>query len=171
MKNLYLLALIMVISGCSTVIHQHNLACHNRTRTQIVQSATAVLVQSGFTIKSADTVLGLIQAETPDEARIGGYLEHRVWQIMIKPRLEGHSEISSQEKESLSKPQGAASMYLFATAKSVLKGTNVFGATTGTSETYYHDGVSESWNWYWDVRRGLEEICGARCIISKRSVN
>jgi hypothetical protein len=162
-----------VFIGCSGVkIQQHNLPCHTRTKADVLRSAMSLLVQHGFKITVADTVLGLVQAETEETRDIwSGMISKRVWQVSIRPELGPLGQIDPVGQAALSKPQTDRTMYVIATARTVNKTTNAFGATISTAEIYYDDSVHEDWEWYWEVRRGLESVCGSKVVISTRKVN
>lgn len=39
---------------------------------------------------------------------------------------------------------------------------------TGNSDTYYKDDSSQDWGWYWNVRDGLEALCGTKLVIVEK---
>ena len=58
--------LALTLPSCKTVnIKQHNIGCFDRSKADVLRSATALLVQHGFTVTMADTVIGIVQGETP----------------------------------------------------------------------------------------------------------
>ena len=174
MNRIYLFAILGLFAvGCSGVkIQQHNIPCHTRTRADVLRSAMSLLVQHGFTVSIADTTIGLVQGETEESRDIwSGMITKRVWQISIRPELGKIGELSPADQAALSKPAQQPSMYVIATAKTVNKTTNAFGATLSTAELYYDDDVHQDWEWYWEVRRGLESVCGSKVVISTRKIN
>ena len=38
----------------------------------------------------------------------------------------------------------------------------------GNSDTYYKDDSSQDWGWYWNVRDGLEALCGTKLVIVEK---
>lgn len=174
MKKVYLFAILGLFAvGCSGVkIQQHNIPCHSRTRADVLRSAMSLLVQYGFTVSIADTTIGLVQGETEESRDVwSGMITKRIWQISIRPELGKLGELSATDQAALSKPAQQQSMYVIATAKTVNKTTNAFGATISTAELYYDDDVHQDWEWYWEVRRGLESVCGSKVVISTRKIN
>lgn len=174
MNRIYLFAILGLFAvGCSGVkIQQHNIPCHTRTRADVLRSAMSLLVQHGFNVTIADTTIGLVQGETEESREIwSGMISKRVWQISIRPDLGKLGVISAESQATLTKPIDQPSMYVIATAKTVNKTTNAFGATLSTSELYYDDDVHQDWEWYWEVRRGLESVCGSKVVISTRKIN
>lgn len=170
---LWSMATALFLVSCSGIkVQQHNLPCHTRTRAQAIQTATSLLVQHGFKITLADTLVGLVQAETEDtrEMWTGAFMK-RVWQVSVRPEIGPIGIAKPGEQETLSKPQTGNSMFIIATAKTITRTTNAFGATLGTAEHYYDDEAHHDWEWYWDVRQGLESLCNAKVIITTKSVN
>ena len=169
----YSLLIAVLTAACSGVkIQQHNLPCHTRTRAQAIQTATSLLVQHGFKITLADTLVGLVQAETEDTRDPwSGVMVKRVWQVNIRPELGSYGTAKPQDQETLSKLKATRSMFIIATAKTITRTTNAFGATLASSELYYDDDVHQDWEWYWGVRQGLESLCDAKVIITTKSVN
>lgn len=164
---------LSILASCAGVkVQQHNLPCHTRTRAEVLQSAMSLLVQHGFTITLADTTIGLVQAETEESRNIWlGSSGKRMWQISIRPELGSVGAIQPGDQATLSKPMEGRSMFVVATAKTVTRTTNAYGATLATAEEYYDDKSHTDWEWYWGVRSGLESICGARVVISTKSMN
>jgi len=161
----------LVSTACMTTkVHQHNLPCHTRTKADVIRSSMALLVQHGFTVTLSDTITGLIQAETAENRDVWtGNIEKRVWQIGIRPELD--KSVLAAESGPITKPADGPSMYVIATAKTVNRTQNAFGATLATSEVYYSDAAHEDWEWYWDIRRGLESVCGAKVVISTKKLH
>lgn len=57
---------------------------------------------------------------------------------------------------------------IFATAKTNTYTKNIFATMTGNSDTYYKDDSSQDWGWYWNVRDGLETLCGTKLVIVEK---
>jgi hypothetical protein len=172
-RSLTLLVLTLLSYSCSGVkIQQHNLACHTKNRAEIVQTATSLLTMYNFKISLADTVIGLIQAESEEQRDVwSGAVTKRVWQINIRPDLGPVTSKPGPGQESLSRPKSGKPMFVIATAKTITRTTNVFGATLATAEHYYDDDAHRDWEWYWGVRTGLESVCDSRVVIITRSMN
>jgi len=164
--------MLSVLSGCMTTkIRQHTIDCNARSKADILRSATTLLVQSGFTVTLADTVVGLVQAETAEQYDIwSGTNSRRVWQISIRSDVGQTNSTTGGAMASSALP-GAKPLHVIATARTINRGQNAFGATSSTSEVYYDDSAHEDWEWYWDVRKGLETMCGAKAIITTKNMH
>lgn len=170
---LYTIAAGVLLVSCSGVkVQQHNLPCHTRTRAQAIQTATSLLVQHGLKITLADTLVGLVQAETEDTKEVwtGAFIK-RVWQVNVRPDVGPTVAAKPEDQETLSKPKTSRPMFIIATAKTITRMTNAFGATIATAEHYYDDEAHQDWEWYWGVRQGLESLCETKVIITTKSVN
>jgi len=162
----------VMLGGCGTTIKQHHINCFDRSRADVLRSATALLVQTGFNITFADTIIGLVQAETAEQHNIWvGLFTKRVWQITVKPAIGKFDKVTSGDQATLSAPPGSQPLYIMATAKTIDRSQNIFGATISTSETYYDDNAHEDWEWYWDIRKGLETVCGTKAVITVKKMN
>lgn len=166
------LSCLLLLPGCMTTkISQHNLPCHSRTQTDVIRSATSILVMNGFRITISDTTVGLVQAETEESRNIWtGYISKRIWQINITPRLDNNIDPKSGNKAALEALATSKPLYIIATAKETSKSQNAFGATLLTTETYYDDDAHKDWEWYWAVRKGLENLCGATSVITVKKM-
>ena len=170
---LYTIAAGVLLVSCSGVkVQQHNLPCHTRTRAQAIQTATSLLVQHGFKITLADTLVGLVQAETEDTREVwtGAFIK-RVWQVNVRPDVGPIGIAKPEDQETLTKRKTSKPMFIIATAKTITRTTNAFGATLATAEHYYDDEAHQDWEWYWAVRQGLESLCETKVIITTKSVN
>lgn len=166
----------MLSVGCATKIHQHNLNCPTRSRAEIVRSSTALLVKNGFTITMSDTLIGIVQAETEETRSVWSAVNtKKVWQIITeqpvstnKQEQANNKSVSTGSSSSYSATGDAAApgLVIIATAKTVDRTQSVFGAQTSASETYYDDDSHSDWEWYWDVRKGLEALCGSKIYIT-----
>lgn len=173
-----LLATLLFTQGCMITrvkqynVKQHNLPCHHRTQGEVIRSATSILVQSGFRITLSDTLIGLVQAETEEMVDIWtGVNSKRVWQISIKHSLDSNASITAGNAQTLAAPPDIQPLYIVALAKVVGHTQNAYGATLSTSEVYYDNEAHKDWEWYWDVRKGLESICGATSVITVKEMN
>ncbi|MBI2794197.1 MAG: hypothetical protein HYX66_06055 [Ignavibacteria bacterium] len=168
-----LLTIISFTTGCrTTTVKQHNLPCHHRTQSDVIRSATSILVQNGFRITLSDTLVGLVQAETEEMHDIWtGVNSKRVWQISIKHSLDSSAIISAGNAQELAASPDIQPLYIVAFAKVVGRTQNAFGATLASGEMYYDSETHKDWEWYWDVRKGLEGICGAVSVITSKKMN
>ena len=163
---------ILAVSCAGVIVQQHNLPCHTRNRAQAMQTATSLLVQHGLKITVADTLIGLVQAESEDTRDVwSGVMVKRMWQINIRPDTGPLGMVKPSDQETLSKPNNGRSMFIIATAKTITRTTNTFGATLATAEHYYDDKAHQDWEWYWGVRQGLESLCDARVVITTKTMN
>ncbi len=163
-------ALALLVNACSaTKIQQHNIGCFDRSKADVLRSATTLLVQHGFNVTHADTVVGLVQGETAESRDAWtGMITKRVWQVNVSPVLDKQTSSSAA---ALTAPAGKQSLYIIATARTVNRTQNAFGATIATAEQYYDDTSHEDWEWYWGVRNGLEAICGSKAVITTKKVH
>ena len=168
-----LLFLALVATSCVGVkIQQHNLPCHSRNKAQVVQSAAALLVQHGFKITMADTLIGLVQAETDETFDIwSGTTGRRVWQISLRRELGPITTAKPGDNAILTQPTDQNPLFVVATAKTVTQSKNAFGATLASAEHYYDDKAHKDWEWYWGVRQGLESVCDAKVVITTKKMN
>jgi hypothetical protein len=169
----YAIVAAIIVTACGGVkIQQHNLPCHSRGKSEIIQAATALLVQQGLKITMADTLVGLVQAESEEQRDVwsGMYIK-RYWQVSVRPTIGPLGEVKPADQESLSKPKHPKPMFIIATAKTTTQSRNVFGATIANAEHYYDDEAHRDWEWYWSVRDGLESICDAKVIITTKKMN
>jgi len=165
--------LMTLCVGCMTTkIQQHNIGCFDRSKADVVRSATALLVQNGFNVTMADTIVGIVQGETEPQHDIwSGQNTKRVWQVTVKPELAKSAAVTAGDQAVLTAPPGSKPLYVVATAKTVSSSQNAFGATLSSNETYYDDSAHEDWEWYWDVRKGLEGICGTKAVITTKKMH
>ena len=145
---------IFTLSSCGTTMYQLNNNC-NLSSEELFPRISQILINEGFIIKTNDAKNGYLQAETIPKFNIWiGMSEVRYW-IIQKNEQNGISATSNQP----AKPN------LIAYAKVVYTQTNIFGASTGGAETYYNDKTSKDWQWYWNVRNALENLCGDKIKI------
>jgi hypothetical protein len=104
-----------------------------------------MLIEEGFEIKKLDERSGVLQAETMSkyDFLMGGN-HQKVWSIYL---IEGK---------------------VIAQAKVVTITTNAFGAVISSGETYYSDASHSSHDWYWDIRKKIEEKCGEVIVDYKK---
>lgn len=171
-RLLSLLTILLFAQSCMTTkIKQHNLPCYQRTQVEIIRSATSILVMNGFRITLADTLMGLVQAETEEAHDVwSGRDNKRVWTISIKSSLDQEIMTTAGEQRTLESGQNSKPLYIVALAKVVSRSRNVYGATASASEDYYDNDSPKDWGWYWDVRKGLETICGATSVITVKEM-
>lgn len=151
MKKLFITASLLValiLTSCGTTVYQLQTKCDKTTPEELFKSISTLLMQQNFIIKQSDMKLGYLQAETmPSFSVWTGMDETRVWVFQY---VQGK---------------------IIASAKQVLTKKNMFGQTESGAETYYNDNVHSDWSWYWDVRNGLENLCGDKIVITEKKVN
>lgn len=118
-----------------------------------MKSIASVLLSKNFQIKTNDSKLGLLVAETEPKVIWTNTVEKRIWQFQLQTN---------------SSPLGNNTV-LTASAKTVTQMTNAFGAATSSGETYFNDDCSKSWDWYWDVRDGIQRLCGKVVFVEKKT--
>ena len=146
MKAVFYCFIIIFTTSCGTTVYQLHTQCE-KSKEEVFKSITTLLLQENLQIKHSDMELGYIQAESIPQLNIWlGAEVQRVWVITYKENK------------------------IIASAKTITITRNAFGKTTGSAETYYNDDSHEDWTWYWNVRDGLENLCGNEIIITKKKV-
>lgn len=150
MKKFFLVILTSILlSSCSTTVYQLTSNCDKISSDELFKSISTLLIQENFSIKQSDMNLLYLRAETEPivKASLMGMIETRIWTFQL---VNGK---------------------IIATARQILVQKNAFGNETGSSEKYYNDKVHKSWGWYWNVRNGLENLCGDKIIIVEKETN
>jgi len=143
MKWLVIGLISLFIVGCGTTVYQLKAPC-NKTVETVFQEVTGLLIKEGFNVTFQSIETGLLHAETTPEHSIWtGENTYYKWDIQIT-----NNEV-------------VASCVLTTINK------NAFGATLSTSEQYINDEWSEDVGYYWNIRDGLEDLCGSRITIIK----
>jgi len=141
-----MLVALLTISSCGTTVWQLKTDCSPSTE-EVINRITPILMEQNFLIKVNDPKTGLLQAETVPKFNFWmGMTEARYWIFQI------------------------VNNKVIAQAKIIYMKQNIFGATTGGTEIYYNDEASKDWSWYWQVRNGLETICGNKIVFLENSV-
>ncbi len=126
------------LTGCAQRPIQINAPCQTKPTKEIISHLSALVAAEGMQITVVNDGAGILQATTAEERDVWtGTHTTKAWSFVVK--------------------DGTVQAY----AKTINQSRNTFGAVLATSETYYSDKVHEDWKWYWNVRRGLEELCGA----------
>lgn len=100
---------------------------------------SALVMAEGMQITLVNDNIGILQAATAED--------HSIWTGIYSTR----QWIFSMKGDTV-----------LAYAKSIDQTRNAFGGVVGTSETYYTDKLHPDNAWYWNVRRGLETLCGSK---------
>jgi hypothetical protein len=151
MKLLLLISFIFIIlfSSCSsTTVYQLQTNCDKLTIEELFKSITNLLLKEDFIIKQSDLKSGILLAETIPVHNIwseGDVIETRAWTFQF-----------SRGK-------------VIATAIVIIKEKNNYGKTTATTVTYCNDLSKPDWKWYWNVRNGLEKLCGNKILIEEKA--
>ena len=131
--NRYLLVLLL-IAGCA-----QRPVCPTKTSAELVSAITTLITAEGMTITDHNRLVGILQASIPPEsAAATGVTTSRHWTFTIKDGLIG------------------------AYARVDTRTRNAAGSTIDSTQTFYSDTAPEEWTWFWNVRRKLENICGAK---------
>jgi hypothetical protein len=113
--------------------------CTTQSTSDLIAALTALVVSEGMNISLVNEKVGILQASTAEEHSIWtGATTSNHWTFTVR---DGKVE---------------------AIAKSLSVSKNAFGATISSSETYYNDKAHKDWKWYWNVRNGLEALCGSK---------
>jgi hypothetical protein len=146
-KYFLIIALLISLTSCATTVWQLKTDCNSNTE-DLFKKITIILMQENFLIKVNDPKIGYLQAETvPSFSIWTGTNETRYWIFQVQD-----NKVTAQ-------------------AKVVYIQQNIFGATTGGTETYYNDEAHSDWTWYWSVRNELEKICGNKIIFIEKKVH
>lgn len=138
------IALCVAVGGCAPPRYQMRTACAGKTKSELVSAMTALVTQEAFTVTLVNENVGVVQANGTTEYSVWTqYYSTPVWQMSMK---------------------GDTVLLI---AKIVSHKENVFGAQTGSGETYMADNAAETHTWYWNVRRGMENLCGSTAIVVK----
>ena len=145
LRGLLLTSLLsLLVLSCSPKIYEHQLNCKSNTE-QILSKFVQLVTSEGLTVENQDAKLGFANASSSEDFSFWtGVYTRRFWTISV---VEGK---------------------IFATAKTNTYTKNIFGTMTGNSDTYYKDDSSQDWGWYWNVRDGLEALCGTKLVIVEK---
>lgn len=147
MKYIYILLIALVFSSCATKIYDYQLQC-NKDKQQIMSEFIRLVTSQGMQVKAQDINLGFAQAESLEERNIWtGYLMQNFWTINIKDNI------------------------ITMSAYNTVKTTNEFGATLYTTVTYYKEDTHNDHGWFWNVRDGIQDLCGGEYQIILRKEN
>jgi hypothetical protein len=118
------------------------------TNQQILAKFSSLVMAEGLSVKNQDIELGIANAESvPDKNIWTGYTTQNIWNI----RIENNTIIA------------LATMNMFT--------QNIFGATTNTSTVSLGNETHDDYGWYWNVRDGLEELCGGKFNVIVKQEN
>lgn len=146
-RNITILILFLTItlslnSCITTKIHELQSNCDQITTDELFKSLTTLVLKENMIIKQSDAKLGYLQAETnPKRSPLSGETRSYAWVFQ-------HSDGK-----------------IVAYAKVLYSSQNAFGATKESGEAYYGDDSSKEEKWYWNVRNGIEKLCGNKIII------
>ena len=134
MKNLFVL-MVILLTSCSTSIYKIKTECE-KTNDEIIRELSKLLLQEDFSITKSDLSMGYIEGESlPTKLAFVG-LCTKQWSFAIN--------------------NGVITAY----AKLLI--INEYGTVTDTK--YYYDNAPVEWSWYWNIRNGLQNICGHNVI-------
>lgn len=137
-------ALCVAVGGCAPPRYQMKTACPGRTKSDVVSAMIALVAQEAFTVTLVNENVGIVQANGTSEFSVWtGYYSTPVWQMTMK---------------------GDTALLI---AKILFHKENIFGAQTSSTEAYMTDEAAETHTWYWNVRRGMESLCGSTAIVVK----
>lgn len=143
MRNFYaMIFCALILAGCSAPRWQHQTACEKQSMEDIVAGIVALVTQEGMTVDLVNEKVGIVQASTPPDKSIWtGLTSTRHWSFTVSK----------------------GSIMAYASERAV--GSNGFGATTSTNETFFGDKTRKDQAWYWNVRNGLETLCDNITIV------
>lgn len=133
------LGFAVLFTACAQRPIQLTTPCPTKPMREVVSSLSALVIAEGMQITLVNENIGILQASSPEDHSIWtGLYTIRQWIFTMKGDT------------------------VLAYAKTIDQSRNAFGATLATSETYYSDKVHPDHAWYWNVRRGLETLCGGK---------
>lgn len=137
MRIKMLMVMLMVgLAGCGTTIYKMNLVCNMGTD-ELFSSLTALVVKEGMHIVHSDMKIGYLLAET-NEDYVGLQYHTNQWQFT----KNGNN--------------------IIATASTKIRSKNFVNGSDVFSLVYRNDEYDEDADWYWNVRNGLENLCGGK---------
>lgn len=131
----------MLISCSIPKTYKHTFKCENKTKEKLFSEVSVILANEGLTIKLANEGSGTIQAERESTTVSMDFVSK--WNITIMNDT------------------------LIAYATKTIISKNAFGKETGRDVTHVNSDESEATSFYWNVREKLENLCGAKVIISE----
>ncbi|MCE7933188.1 MAG: hypothetical protein DYG96_01205 [Chlorobi bacterium CHB2] len=133
------LGIAVLFAACAPRPIQLTTPCASKSTKEIVAALSALVMAEGMQLTLVNDNIGILQASTAEDHSIWtGIYSTKQWVFTMK------------------------SDTVLAYAKTVDQSRNAFGAVLSTSETYYSDKVHPDHAWYWNVRRGLETLCGGK---------
>ena len=138
---------VLVLSSCSAPkMYQLTSSCKPTTE-EVFRSLSTLCLAEGFSIKNSDVKLGYLQAET-------------------NPNFDVWSGAETQNTWTFQHDNSK----IIATAKRRVVSKNAFGAVLYSVEVYANDSTAQEFKWYWNVRKGLEKVCGTSITIIEKEI-
>lgn len=131
-----LLLLLATAIGCAQRPIRITTACTPHTTTELITALTSLVASEGMSVTLVNENVGILQASSPELTSILTGTSSNHWTFTVK--------------------DGRIDAY----AKSIYKTTNKYGATVSSSEYFYSDKEDRDTKWYWNVRNGLQRLCG-----------
>ena len=126
--------LLLLIAGCA-----QRSTCPTKTSAELVSAITTLITAEGMTITDHNPLVGILQASATEESlgRIN-VTTSRHWTFTIKDGLIGaYARVDTSTR-------------------------NAAGVTIDSTQSFYSETAPDEWKWFWNVRRGLESICGTQ---------
>jgi hypothetical protein len=134
---------LLMIVGCAQRPIKLVTPCTSQSTSDLIAALTALVVSEGMNVTLVNEKVGILQASSAEDRSIWtGATTSNHWTFTVR---EGKVE---------------------PIAKSLTQTKNAFGATLSSSETYYTDKADQDWKWYWNVRNGLQTLCGSQVRIT-----
>lgn len=135
------LGIAVLFAACAPRPIQLTTPCASKSTKEIVAALSALVMAEGMQLTLVNDNIGILQASTAES--------HSIW-TGTSSTLQWIFTIKGDT--------------VLAYAKAIDQSRNAFGAVTYTNETYYSDSKlhPNSNAWYWNVRRGLETLCGGK---------
>ena len=135
-RLLVVLLALATIAGCVQRPIRITTACTPHTTTELITALTSLVASEGMNVTLVNENVGLLQASSPEHTSLLTGTSSNHWTFTIK--------------------DGRIDAY----AKALFRTTNQYGATVSSSEYFYSDKDDRDNKWYWNVRNGLQRLCG-----------
>lgn len=146
MKSVAIAAAVLALSvGCASRPIQLVTPCGSHDTKSTLKYLSGLVAAEGMQIELVNEDVGILRASLgPEHDFWTGMNLTKQWQFTIRGDT------------------------VLAFAKTISVSQNAFGATVGSSETYYSDKAHSDWTWYWNVRNPLQSFCGHEVIFIQK---
>ena len=139
-----ILSVAVFFAACVKRPIQLTTPCPAKPVKEVVGTLSALVLAEGMQITLVNDNVGILQAATPEDHSWTGAYSTNQWTFSMKGDT------------------------VLAFAKAVQQTRNAFGAMLSSYESYLTDEVHPDYLWYWNVRRGLEALCGEKVVFIQK---